>query len=112
METVNMPGSTQPAAARCAACFPHHRTPSFVPTILWQGCIPQGAHPTSLPAPFPAPPPARCHLGLCRALMVGVDGQGEAFFRFPSLGAELCLAQTGHRGLMLEAGMMLQSDVM
>lgn len=54
METVNVPGSAQPAAARCAACLLHHRTPSFVPTILWQGCIPQGAHPTSLPSPFPA----------------------------------------------------------
>lgn len=49
---VNMPGSAQPAAARCEPCLSHHRTPSFIHTILWQGCN-RRPHPTTLPAPFP-----------------------------------------------------------
>lgn len=38
---VSMPGSAQPAAARCVPCLSHHRTLSFIHTILWQGCNPE-----------------------------------------------------------------------
>lgn len=55
VETVNVPGSVQPAAAaHYAACLPHDRAPSFIPAIQWQVCIPWGTHSTFLPALFPA----------------------------------------------------------
>lgn len=76
METVNVPGSAQPAAARCAACLRHHRTPSFVPTILWQGCIPRE------PIPPPCLPPSQHRgQGLCCLLpsqpLPSPDGGGR-----------------------------------
>lgn len=33
--TVNVPGSAQPAAACCVPCLSHHRTLPFIHTILW-----------------------------------------------------------------------------
>lgn len=95
---MNVHGSAQPAAAHCAARLPHHRTASLVPTILGQGCMPQGAHPN-----FPIFSTVgkgctvRCQLSLCPALMVELDRQGEAF-GLPSLRPQLCPSQPHRQG--------------
>lgn len=102
MERVNVPGSAQPATARCVARLPHQRTPSFIPAILRQGCVPQGAHPHHSATGKGLLPAA------ISALTVGADGQGEAF-RLPKPPPA---ARQGTRGVTLEAGTMLQSDVM
>lgn len=77
--TVNVPGSAQPAAARCVPCLSHHRIDILRPRNPVAGLQPQD----------PTPPPCLPLSQLC--------GQGEAF-QFPSLRAELCLPQPDRQG--------------
>lgn len=88
---MNVPGSAQPATARCVARLPHQRTPSFIPAILRQGCVPQGAHPHR-------PPSQRHGQGLAARCHLSPDGGGGwagRGFQAPQTPPN---SQTGHQG--------------